>query len=64
VDRLLDDSRIEIPAALVLDAGVIRNVGPAIVEANPASASGIYGCDPREVLEVLLAATIKVVEPE
>jgi hypothetical protein len=64
VDRLLDDPRIEIPAALVLDGGVIRDVGPAIVEANTASGSGIYGCDPKVVLDVLRAATIKVVGRE
>ena len=58
MDRLLDDPRVDIPAALVLDAGVIRDVGPAVVEANTASGAGIYGCDPREVLEVLRAATI------
>ncbi len=58
VDRLLSDRRVELPAALVLDAGVIRGVGPAIVEANEASGSGIYGCDPRGVLEVLRAATV------
>jgi hypothetical protein len=46
------------PAALVLDVGVIRDVGPAVVEANTASGAGIYGCDPREVLEVLRGATV------
>ncbi len=60
VDRLLADSQVDLPAALVIDAGVIRGVGPAVVEANEASGSGIYGCDPRCVLEVLRAATIKV----
>ena len=59
VDRLLADPRVELPAALVLDAGVIRGVGAAIVEANQASGAGIYGCDPRGVLEVLRAATVK-----
>lgn len=58
LDRLLDDPRVALPAALVLDAGVIRDVGPAVVEANTASGAGIYGCDPRDVLEVLRAATI------
>ncbi len=48
-----------LPAALVIDAGVIRGVGPAVVEANEASGAGIYGCDPRDVLDVLRAATIK-----
>jgi hypothetical protein len=60
VDRLLIDSRVELPAALVIDAGVIRGVGPAVVEANEASGAGFYGCDPRDVLEVLRAAIIKI----
>ncbi|MGP0066253.1 MAG: ATP-grasp domain-containing protein [Isosphaeraceae bacterium] len=58
VDCLLDDSRVDPPAALVLDAGVIRDVGPAVVEANTASGAGIYGCDPKDVLVVLRAATV------
>lgn len=51
VNRLLADPRVDLPPALVLDAGVIRGVGPAVVEANEASGSGLYGCDPREVLD-------------
>jgi hypothetical protein len=42
---------------LVIDAGVIRGVGAEVVEANEASGAGFYGCDPRDVLEVLRAAT-------
>ncbi len=57
VYRLLADLRVELPVALVIDAGVVKGVGPAIVEANEASGAGIYGCDPRDVLEVLRAAT-------
>jgi hypothetical protein len=63
VDRLLDAPGVDLPAALVLDAGVIREVGPAILEANTASCAGIYGCEPREVLEVLRGATVKTGEP-
>ncbi len=63
VARLLADPRVELPTAFVLDAGVIRDRGAAIVEANEASGSGIYGCDPRGVLEVLRAATIKIPGP-
>ena len=59
VDRLLADPGVNLPAALVIDAGVIRGIGPAVVEANEASGAGIYGCDPRDVLDVLRAATIK-----
>ncbi len=59
VDHLLADPDVTLPVALVLDAGVIRGRGPAVVEANEASGAGIYGCDPRDVLEVLRAATTK-----
>lgn len=52
-DRLLADPRAALPAAFVLDVGIIRGRGAAVVEANEAQASGIYGCDPSEVLEVL-----------
>jgi len=39
-DRLFADPRVNLPAALVIDAGVIWDVGPAVVEANQASADG------------------------
>ena len=59
LERPLADSRVDLPAALVIDAGIIRGVGPAVVEANEASGAGFYGCDPRDVLEVLRGATIQ-----
>jgi hypothetical protein len=58
VDRLLADPRVQLPVALVIDAGIIQGIGPAVVEANEASGAGFYGCDPRDVLEVLRASTI------
>jgi len=58
VDRLLADPSVSLPPALVIDAGVIENRGAAVVEANEASGTGIYGCDPLRVLEVLRAATV------
>jgi hypothetical protein len=64
VDRLLADPAIDLPNAFVLDAGVIRGAGPAVVEANEASGSGIYGCDPRDILDVLEAATIRATTRE
>ena len=39
VDRVLADPRVDLPAALVIDAGVIRGVGPAVVEAD----LGVWG---------------------
>ncbi|WP_337175029.1 ATP-grasp domain-containing protein [Paludisphaera sp.] len=58
VDRLLADGSIDLPPAVVIDAGVIRGVGPAVVEANEVSGSGLYGCDPVEVLDVLRAGAV------
>lgn len=59
VERLLDDPRVDLPAAVVIDAGVIHGVGPAILEANEAAGSGLYGCDPIAALDVLRAAVFR-----
>jgi hypothetical protein len=53
VNKVLVDNSIELPKTLVLDAGYITGYGPAIIEANAAQSSGIYGCDPEKVLETL-----------
>jgi hypothetical protein len=37
----------------VLDVGIITNRGWAVIEQNAAWGSGIYGCDPVQVLEVI-----------
>ena len=52
-EQVLADKRIQLPRAVVLDVGYIRNVGWSVVEANAAVMSGIYDCDPIVVLEVL-----------
>lgn len=41
------------PPAFVVDVGLIEGRGWAVLEANPAWASGIYGCDPGCVLKVV-----------
>lgn len=46
------------PRAFVLDVGLIKGRGWAVVEPNECWGSGIYGCAPAKVLEVLLAATV------
>jgi hypothetical protein len=53
VRAVLADERVDLPRAVVLDVGVIRGRGWAVVELNAAWGSGIYGCDPARVLEVL-----------
>lgn len=55
---LLDDHELAIPPACVIDVGRIAGRGWAVVEANPAYGSGIYGCDPKEVLQVVNRATL------
>lgn len=39
--------------AVVIDVGIIRGFGWAVVEANPAFGAGIYGCDAEKVLKVI-----------
>jgi hypothetical protein len=55
-ERVLRDPTVSVPDAVVLDVGVIRNHGWAVIECNAAFASGIYGCDPISVLAVLRRA--------
>lgn len=53
VKTVLADDTVKLPIATVLDVGIIKDRGWAIVELNSAWGSGIYGCDPIQVLEVL-----------
>jgi hypothetical protein len=46
------------PRAFVLDVGNIKGRGWAVVEPNECWGSGVYGCTPSKILEVLLAATV------
>src|SRR5205823_5643490 len=43
--RLLADPAVGVPPAFVLDVGRVEGRGWAVVEANPAFGSGLYGCD-------------------
>lgn len=58
IETILADERIEMPQATVIDVGVIYGRGWAIVEQNAAWGSGLYGCDPLRVLEVLRYASV------
>jgi hypothetical protein len=57
--EVLSDGSVRVPPALVLDVGVIQGRGWAVVEANPAWAAGIYGCDPDTVLPVLARSCVR-----
>ena len=52
-ERVLSDGSVIVPEAVVVDVGIIANLGWAVVESNAAWASGMYGCDPEKVLSML-----------
>lgn len=53
IARLLGDDRVSVFSPVVIDIGWIEGRGWSVIEANEAFASGLYGCDPNAVLEVL-----------
>ncbi len=55
---LLGDAAVELPPAVVVDVGRMRDRGWGVVEANAAWASGLCGCDPSRVLPVLRRAAV------
>ena len=57
-ENVLGDSSFATPRAVVIDVGRISGRGWAVVEANGAWGSGIYGCDPESVLDVIRHATV------
>ena len=58
LEPLLADEEVVLPRTSVLDCGVIKGRGWAVVEQNAAWGSGIYGCDPVQVLEVIRYAAV------
>jgi len=48
-----------LPKAVVLDFGIIKGKGWALIEANPAWCSGLYACDAEKALEVIVESCIK-----
>jgi hypothetical protein len=51
-------SGIKLPPAYALDVGQIAGRGWAVVEANAAWGSGIYGCEPAKILPVLQMSVV------
>ncbi|MEU6746440.1 ATP-grasp domain-containing protein [Spirillospora sp. NPDC046719] len=47
---------VPLPPAIVVDVGLIKGRGWAVVETNAAWGAGLYGCDPQAVLRVLARA--------
>jgi hypothetical protein len=56
---VLQDARVNFPPAGVIDVGVIRDRGWAVVEANACWGAGIYGCDTHGVLQTLARSCTK-----
>jgi len=48
-----------LPEAIVLDFGIIKGKGWALIEANPAWCSGLYACDAEKALEVIVESCVK-----
>ncbi|PTT39054.1 hypothetical protein DBR28_07785 [Chryseobacterium sp. HMWF028] len=48
-----------LPTGIVLDFGIIKGKGWALIEANPAWCSGLYACDAEKALEVIVKSCIK-----
>lgn len=60
IQNILSDNRVEIPSATVIDVGVIKGRGWAVVEQNAAWGAGLYGCNPIQVLQVIRYAVVKL----
>jgi len=56
---VLTDGSVELPPAVVMDVGMIDGRGWAVIEANGAWGSGIYGCEPAAVLCVVRRACLQ-----
>lgn len=59
---VLADTGLPVPPAFVLDVGSIAGRGWAVVEANAAWGSGLYGCEPEQVLRVVRRACVPMHE--
>src|SRR5262249_54416436 len=59
IHAVLKDHAVSLPPAVVVDIGRIAGRGWAIIEANAAWGSGLYGCDPEHVLDVLSRASLE-----
>lgn len=58
-ERVLAATNQFTPRSVVIDVGQIVGLDWAVVEANGAWGSGIYGCDPSLVLDVIRHATLQ-----
>lgn len=57
--QVLADNQVRMPPAVVMDVGIIAGHGWAVLELNSAWGSGVYGCDPNVVLDVISRACVR-----
>lgn len=57
--KFIEKYSTTLPNAIVLDFGIIKGKGWALIEANPAWCSGLYACDAEKALEVIVESCIK-----
>lgn len=58
-DSFIHKYSSKVPKAIVLDFGIIKEKGWALIEANPAWCSGLYACDAVKALEVIVESCVK-----
>lgn len=58
-ETLLSDQTVELSPAVVVDIGEIEGRGWAVIESNPAWASGLYASDPDGALRVIERACVR-----
>jgi ATP-grasp domain, R2K clade family 2 len=54
--QVVSQTKLELSRSVVLDVGLVKSGNWAVIEFNPVWASGIYGCDPLQVIECLEAS--------
>lgn len=59
LQRMLDDARVALPRACVIDVGYIEGRGWACVEQNAAWGAGLYACDADQALETIRHASVR-----
>ena len=58
--EVINDSQVKLPDAVVVDVGIIKDKGWAVIEANSVYSSGLYGCDPIAVIKVIQTGTLPI----
>lgn len=58
-DSFIHKYSSKVPKAIVLDFGIIKEKGWALIEANPAWCSGLYACDAVKALGVIVESCVK-----